>query len=381
MIVYIITFIITITSTWLAERSTKQKLAFIILSSIAILIPSLIAGFRDSGIGTDTQVYVDDTWNKIIQITSWSDLIKNYNQGEFESIEPIYLFINWCASIFGKDIHYCYFITNLSVILPIFCAIYNNRKKAPMWLSMTIFLFLYYNASLNLVRQSIALSFCIYAYKYLEQNNWKKLLIWSIIIINTHNTGIFYILFIFLYLIWNLIKKGSIRSVLIGLYFTILPILLLLFNYIVILAIYIGILPTKYLIYLSEDNYGTISKSTFFIYIAIFIVFFYIKKNTQYSFLEKKTINYFFYSKFFGIILLCASYISKWAFRISYYFNYPIDCIFLPQAIYSIRKKNKSIYNIISLSLICILIIMWYWLIVIRNEHETIPYKSHILGI
>lgn len=195
--IYLFVFFISVLFTYLAQKSVSQKLFFYLFSIIAILFPSLLAGFRNSGIGTDTLVYVDKIWYNMLHINSFIEFINAYYNGIFdESSEFIYLLINWGTSKLGNDVQWIYFTTNLCVILPIYCAIYDHRKKGPMWLSMTIFLLLYYNSSLNLVRQSIALALCVYSYKYLEQGQWFKALIGSVIIMNTHNTGIFYIFII-----------------------------------------------------------------------------------------------------------------------------------------------------------------------------------------
>ena len=92
MIIYLFVFSISIYFTWLAERSTKNKPIFFLLSSIAILTLSVLAGCRDSGIGTDTEVYVNKIWSKIIDINSWNDFIFYYQQKYLEDIEFICIF-------------------------------------------------------------------------------------------------------------------------------------------------------------------------------------------------------------------------------------------------------------------------------------------------
>ena len=382
MIIYITTFIISIFATYCAEKSTKQKFFFYFFSCIAILAPTLLAGFRDSGIGTDTQIYVDKIWYNIIYINSIDEFINIYNDDSFESVEFFYLLINWITSWFGKDLNLIYFTTNFSVVFPIYCTFVHNRKKAPMWLSMTIFLFSFYNLSLNLVRQSIALAFCIYSYKYLEEQKWFKLIIWSFIIINTHNTGIFYVLFICLHIIWYNINNSKLRKSLLLFYSLIIPLSMLFLNYIILAAIVVGVLPFRYAYYVTDQNYGVIGKSMLFIANVIFNILIYIKLYYhKYSFLGKKTINYYCFNSLNGIIFTCSSLISPWAYRISFYFNYPVNCLFLPSIIYSIYNKKKNSHYLIVILLLSIIIIMWYWNIVLRTENETIPYKSKILGI
>lgn len=382
MIIYIIIFIISILATFFAERSTKQRFFFYFFSFVAILAPTLLAGFRDSGIGTDTQIYVDKIWYNIIYVNGLDEFIKIYSNDSFESVEFFYLLINWITSWFGEDLNLIYFTTNFCVLFPIYCTFVYNRKKAPMWLSMTIFLFSYYNISLNLVRQSIALAFCIYSYKYLEEKKWLKLAIWCLIIINTHNTGIFYTLFVFLNIVWYNIDNSKLKKSLLFFYSLIIPLSVLFLNYIILAAVYLGILPFRYAYYITDQNYEAIGKSMLFIAAAIFAIFSYIRLYYyRYSFLGTKTINYFCFNSFYGMILICSSFITLWASRISFYFNYPVNCLFLPKIIYSIYNKKKSFYYLITILLLSIIIIMWYWNIVLKNENETMPYKSKILGI
>lgn len=380
MIIYLIVFFISIYTTWLAEKSTKQKPIFFFLSCIAILIPTILAGCRDSGIGTDTLIYVDEYWNRIVSTRNWDDLISSYNQEVFDSIEPVYLLINWIASLFGNEVQWAYFMTNLCVILPIYCAAYDNRKKAPMWLSMTMFFLLCYNPSLNLVRQSIALALCIYSYKYLEQKKWIKSIFWFFVIINTHNTGIFYICFIILFYVCS-IPKETIRKIMIFCYITTLPLAFILFNYIILLVITIGILPSKYLMYIVDENYGLIPKANLIIYIIMLFLMKGIGKITLHNkntYLSSRILSYYFYNQLIGTILFCTSFISIWASRISLYFIYPTVCIFLARVIYSI--KHKSLYKPIIVIFISILLFLWFWTVVLNNDGETYPYKSKILG-
>ena len=66
----------------------KQKTAYLgLFSAVAILTPALLAGFRDSGIGTDTEIYVDDIWNQFKHINSWGQFYKYYSDKDFDDIE------------------------------------------------------------------------------------------------------------------------------------------------------------------------------------------------------------------------------------------------------------------------------------------------------
>ena len=72
MLPYLFVFAISIFSTYLAQLcyNRNNKFLFVLFSAVAILTPALLAGFRDSGIGTDTEIYVDDIWNQFKHINS-----------------------------------------------------------------------------------------------------------------------------------------------------------------------------------------------------------------------------------------------------------------------------------------------------------------------
>lgn len=379
--IYLFVFFISVLFTYLAQKSVSQKLFFYLFSIIAILFPSLLAGFRNSGIGTDTLVYVDKIWYNMLHINSFIEFINAYYNGIFdESSEFIYLLINWGTSKLGNDVQWIYFTTNLCVILPIYCAIYDHRKKGPMWLSMTIFLLLYYNSSLNLVRQSIALALCVYSYKYLEQGQWFKALIGSVIIMNTHNTGIFYIFIIIFFYINNYIR-GKLKTILIFFCIAIIPVVFLMFNYIILACIVIGILPNKYLMYMVDEYYEQVPKAYLLIYFLTLLLLGAIKRYNRRNLFLQSTMNYYIYIQLIGLMLYSTSFVSKWANRIALFFNYPVDCIFLSQAVFSLERRSKSIYHLTVFILILFLLFFWYWNIVLNASGETVPYKSKILGL
>ena len=123
MIIYICVFILSITFTYFAEKS-RNKINFILCSFIAILIPSILAGIRDSGIGTDTQVYVDSSWYIIETYANQSitifikDILNNNIQ-----LEIAYNLIGYCIAVLGGNIHWFYFILNFIVLLFVYLTI------------------------------------------------------------------------------------------------------------------------------------------------------------------------------------------------------------------------------------------------------------------
>lgn len=377
MLIYLIIFSIAILFTYLAERNQKSKLTFIILSLVPILSLTLLAGFRASGIGTDTLIYVNDTWRDVNHFNSFTQFYKAYKNDYFDDIEFVYLLINWVASFFGKDLFNIYFATSLCTILPIYISAYQHRKQAPMWFVMLSFCFIYYNQTYNLVRQSISLALCVCSLKYLEEKKWIKFFFFLILILNAHNTGVFFILFVMLYYIWFYMRNLFFRKTLLITITSIFPLLLIFIDLFILFAVGLNLLPAKYLMYLGNDE-KVITTAVVLINMMVLFILSYIKakiKDKPYI----KDINFTIFTKFWGIILSLASYFSVWAFRISYYFMYPVDCILIPSAVFSIKKKNPGLYKIVLLTLTILYIVIWFWTNIYKGVNETYPYKSNIL--
>ena len=157
---YIITFTISLFFAFLAIRHYKRNLSLIsiIFISISIIVPALLAAGRTEEIGTDVNNYVVPIWNLVHTVDS-SLLSTIFAIGY---IEPGYIVINWLVAQFSDDIFWLLLIIQLVILIPIYIGAFKLKKKlSPLWI-----LFLYYcviyNETLNLVRQSIALSFCFW---------------------------------------------------------------------------------------------------------------------------------------------------------------------------------------------------------------------------
>jgi hypothetical protein len=377
--IYFIVFTISIFITYLAEYSIRRKsrFSFYLFSIIAIVIPSTLAGVRDTGIGTDTTVYVDIVFDRIIRVNSLEELYYVYSSKSLTGvhIEFIYLLLNYLVSLFGDNVNWVYFFANLITCTFFYMAAYDNRKKASMWLVMTFFFFLFYNQSYNLVRQSLALSMTIYAFKYIEAKKWIKIVIWSIIILNTHATGLGFILLFAIHYICNLKSKG-IRVFLTTIFFVGMISIYFLFSELLLFLISMGVIQDKFLAYFPLKGDSAISASIIIMYLLFVVLLLVVK---LWIIKNDKNLWYYIYNKIIGILLFNLSVISTYLFRFSLYINV-MDCIIIPRTLHLLSpKKNKTV--ILHVLTILLLISVWLWQIIINNDNETYPYTSEILGI
>lgn len=375
MVIYIVIFIFTILFTYLAEKN-KNKFSVFIYSLLALLLPSVLAGLRDSGIGTDTQVYVDSSWNAIQFYANQpiTTVVEDVFSGNLK-LELVYNLIGYCVAFLGGDLNWFYFVLNFIVTLFVYLAIYDNRHKASMSLMMFVFLFSFYNITLNLVRQSLALSICLYAYKYIENKCWKKFAVFQIIALFTHNTAFFFLLLIpFNWLVEN---RNLFNKYLIYIVLIITPLCFSLSDIVIIYLVMIGFFPLHFLNYTSQYAESMVIRSALVIYILIWVILYWGARhlNKEHKYDSRKYLSFYFFSN----ELFFSSYFSEFAFRISYYFSYLSYIIFIPRLIRLVVNKNKQLGFVIKILTCALIAFYWYWSIVVHNGNETIPYKSQIL--
>lgn len=377
--IYLLVFTLSIISTYLAQRTVSQKLGFYIFSAIAILLPSLLAGFRDSGIGTDTLIYADDVWEKITYCDDWKTFVALYVAQGFSDIELGYLLVNFIVYLAGGDLHTLYFTTNFIVVLFFYLAAYDNRKKASMWLIMAFFFLSYYNISLNLIRQSIAIAISVYSFKYLEQHKWWKYILWQVIILSSHNTAFLNLLIIPIYFIPQ-IKNIKKKRRLIILFLSGIAIMFLSMDWLLSFIVSLGILPNKYLMYSSIDSSSVVAKTQTVSYIGILLLLWFITTKIKEPDAHKRLRVYLF-GKIASLLLFLTSIVSKHAARVAFYISPLVDCIFFPRALFLLKQRSSKWYLQSVCMSILLLLAVWYWLIIIRGDTETYPYKSTILNI
>lgn len=378
MLPYLFVFFFSILFTFLAqvvEKRNNGKALFYVFSAVAVLLPALLAGFRDSGVGTDTKIYVDNVWSQIRRVRDFSDFLHKYGAGHFKDIEFIYLLLNYVASWFGRSVGLIYFLANFVVVLLIYITAYQNRNRVAMWLVMFIFLFGYYNQSLNLVRQTIALAIGVYSFQYLENKKWIKFIIALIFIRLAHNTGIFYLGFAGAY--WIAVRNYRSKSLVLILTLLSSIFLFIYFDIIIGFLVVSGILPVKFLYYMSGD---TIDYTSQFIYhfllgVILFVIYF-MHRNSE----EKDNLLSYSYVNLLGAILILTAFISVWSFRVAFYFLFICDILFLPRALHWLNKKHKIEYIVMITAVLSLVAVFWYKVYIVNNDNDTYPYKSEVLG-
>ena len=370
MFIYFCIFILVLITSLIAEKNEHNRKIFILFAGISILIPSVFAGSRASGIGTDTKVYIDVIFKSCIRANSLSDVLNIANDS---GTEPFYWFINYLVSLFSNNLSAIYFVLEFIFIIFSFLGCRNIAKKLNINYSFCYFilLILFYNKSLNMCRQSIAMSICLFSITFIFEKKLLRFIICMFVGFLFHKS---IVLFVPLYFINNIINSQHKFKVFIEMVI-ILAVLLLITIYkpVVIELVNLKILSCKYLNYIFKfgDSYNIKFIEVIFQLFLLFIGVIFSK-----SFEKKSKYNDFFV---FLSVLAFATFLvgfnAKYAQRISYYYSFCL--IFL---IAQIPYLFKAIKEKIIVSFCLSVLLLFYGKLYYEkyNFDQTVPYKIEV---
>lgn len=224
MLPYITVFFLSTLLLAFSDRVKKNQGRFIV--AVALILPAMLAAFRADNIGTDTDVYLNPIINAAIDSSSFSEYL---DFGWFR--EWRYLFVRdfelgftsvvyAIANIFGAK--WTKLVLEILIIFPIYLSV-KKYKKYPIWLGMLVFYLTIYNSSLNMIRQSVTVSFVLLGIVYLLEERKKGFITCLLVAISFHKTGFILlpIAAIYYFIRLGIIKLWGLAIVSIGLLFSI----------------------------------------------------------------------------------------------------------------------------------------------------------------
>lgn len=364
--IYFVCFVWAVICAKLADNYCKKNnFLFLIFSALGLVPLILIAGYRDITIGTDTSAY---------PITAMELISRGYDSNELLAalgyIEPLYLLIAYLSvQLLSNDVHSILIMSSAITIICFYIGFVRLRKYAPLWLSVFMFLFIFYNASLNAQRQLMAMSIVFLGFSYLINQRKRDLWIFvATVVIGffIHKSAIVAILNIPLfyfdnekYKLWTLLGCIAITIFYVSIFER--------------LSVYDAF--QKYEQYQQGEDYeGFFSASEFLLRIIFLYLLFYTAG-------RKKDKKLFISCKYAFICELCLNLLqirSRFIGRTGYYL-FDLYLIFIPYFVYRLgRIKFKAI---LALFLMLVTVGYWWYVYIQSNAGFTNPYTSKILGI
>lgn len=318
------------------------------------LFLACIFGLRDISVGTDTKNYY--------YLFNWFGSKITKEKLIFENGFCFYtILIN---KFFGNFSIYL-LLTGLLIYGNIIISLC-NLSKSPSKSIIIFFGLSFFAQSCNIMRQYIAMSFCLLAIVFLLKKNNIILFLLNVLIgFSFHKSAIIFLLIIFIYKI-KFDKKFIITSFICSItLIIILPYLLKLFDY---------VFKSHYYMYLSDLklNFSLNNIFTFLLIGFISILLILIKS-------KMKNLGYFSreYDFFAGMYFLfnCIFVISLFTIslfdRLSIYFMPSL--FYLIPIIININYKNSG--KLIWIAIVDLLIILVFISLIINNSYEFLPYR------
>lgn len=360
------------------SQTIKEKKKSFVVGMIGVLIPCFLAAFRADIIGTDVRGYLKQITGAAIWSQSWKEY---WNAAWFATWKYVYthdfeigfvFFVYMVAKIFRSIVAVQFFV-QAAVSIPIYIALYKKREEYPVWLGMLVYYLMFYNTSLNTMRQFAAMGFLLLSMYYFMEENRKRYILYFAVAILFHNSAL---IGIFIAFIYKFVQNRSTGFVIgwgrlkleeeyVNLILVLLAGLFVLFGTDVIIWFLKTLVNSKYIGYIAGDlkfmsNQVVIRLPA--------IVLFLVNWHQLYKADERTR----FYFAMICLDLICSQFtsVNSFAGRISQWFSlfsilyYPSLCT---------HSKYKKITTIL---VVAYMLTYWIFYFAIRNSGETVPYVS-----
>ncbi|MBQ0047165.1 MAG: EpsG family protein [Prevotellaceae bacterium] len=340
---------------------------------IAALPLSILAGCRDISVGTDTEFYGVPCFNMIVH---YGELGFIMGASEWE---PVFTLCIYLGNLYNKTLNAGLFLVAYWTLTFAFLSIYLLREKISLSFGVFIYLLLFYNPSLNLMRQSMAMSVCMLSWCFLYKHKLLWCIIFMVLAYFCHHSAVIFAIPIFIYLYLNYTrkkkkkKKNKIKSRtnFTQFVYILAPLFVVLYDIILGVLIRVGIFSDHFNAYVDSDE-TNFSKTNV---LSSLILFLFVVLFAKKSHLEEKFGNYTKIIAYISFILMFSSLVSAWAFRSSYYFLtlFPIIIPMMTQNLKNTSVKQlQMVFNVF-------LVFLWFWDVVVNGSNSTYPYTSTIL--
>lgn len=359
----------------------KSKGKFIFLSLLALIIPCFFAAFRGEKVGTDVLQYAKPYYLEALNSSSLQSFLL---QGSAETGYEVFVFV--ITKIF-KNFNAILFFTEALIICPIYIVAIKNRKNCPMWVTLLVYYMIFYIASFNFMRQSIAAALLLLAYFELVEKKWLKFIILILLAQSFHNTA-FIGLAVILFGIWFYrIQSKQLRILVFVISCILLIAVLQSWQNILMWAINdVNILPRRFITYINifagghnkNSYYFILTKSNYveliFRWILYVVPLFLCKYSKRQSNLYNSA-NIILLMSVVVYTVLFVLFHTSYAVRITWYMEY-FFIVWLPMS-YSKLRENNVKFGVFHRNTACMFIaILGYWFCgyMILGWHGTLPF-------
>lgn len=370
MAIYIGIFSVSALLFALSEQLSNKNVKSICVF-FAILLPVTLAGCRASSIGTDVMIY--GKWD-FVSAGSSDSFVQYFSTRKYALLaEPLYQLLVYTLSQIFSNYHWGLFTYNLLAVSFAYAGMKRCKKlfNTPLWLGMLLYYFSMYNTSLNLMRQSIAISIVFFAATFLLEERYKTFFLLVVLGMGFHTSALFGFAFLPIYFI-SAQKRNKCTWKKIfhfGILITTICVVFFASGIAVNWLVSHGIIRAVYLTYFygGENAISRISFEAILVYGAYLVLHL-----LHHKYLDQRGMESLFFAAASAIILFSrfGQIVSIYFPRISLYFM-PLQAVDMASIINCYRTDSRKIWAIF---IVTCFFASWFAIFVYKGNAETVPY-------
>lgn len=167
--VYFICFILSAGILRVVEDRASWTVERILGVVVALSLPCFLAALRADTIGTDVLVYAKPLFEQAKVSLSFGDYLQRswvsfWVIRTVNSFEIGFLLLEYAVAACGLPFFVFLGLLEALIVIPVYIAVRQLENDMPTWLGMLVFYFIFFNLSLNMMRQMVAVSFSFLAF-------------------------------------------------------------------------------------------------------------------------------------------------------------------------------------------------------------------------
>lgn len=372
--IYIVCFGISALLAYFANK-TRNRVALIALSLLSIMVTVTLAGLRDYSIGVDTSNYLRFA-------RFWAGAVK---RSTLQAYMDYYISLGFNETLFalllGIVEHYTgsftafLFLEHAIIVTGVYIGAFRQRKHVNPAMVLMLFYLSFFNHSLNITRQYMAMAIVFAALADVEQKKHLRFLIITLIASTIHSSALLVLgalpIHWVLYGRFSRVAPSMTPSFRGRCLFVVvvLAVLVFAFPWIGRMLINVGVLPQKYSFYLNPDEAEHSTFITLFLLLEMAVIFVFRKqmKNTTPYY------NYFLVSSVSYLLLQQLSMFIVYGKRVAAYYALGnlVTIALIPRSFKV--KQNRIVATVLVL---LVAFVYWWYTYALKNGSQTYPYVS-----
>ena len=363
-------FVLYILSSLFCEFGIRCKQRFFgtICCAIAVFAPAFFAGMRDYSIGVDRSVYGDALFLDVAKSQDFFHLETRWENW----IEKGYIYFNFVVAQISKNVEFFYFCLAAIICSLVLIALINSGYRKYVGVGYAAYLFLFFQPSLNMMRQSLAAALVLVAISFLFKEKILQFFLICGVAFSMHHSAMISLSFFLLYYLMK--TETKLRM----LFFYSLVIFVCMCGaglFVDVFFPFINMDASRYSVYFesSQTSMHSFNFSGFCLASLIAFVAFTNWEKIFFQYGQKKFLLVFALA---GVLFSQIGFFGgEYVSRIVVYFNWSLVLLF--PAIVSVSKRKKITISL----LLAYSISFWLYYFIVKGFNQTYPYTSQILGI